>query len=181
MNNLKYLGARITRVSPSSDSLSRLILISLKGPADKDTKKKLKAKSTSEEEYELSRFKPLLQTVIEVCSTLCRALLGLISDFQDHVGNRLDTSIFPYVKDSPVNVASTASLRSSTPTHTESLRSAKPSWHRAARPGGNASEVRQRLIVFVAGGMTYSEMRTAYQRSAPLGKDIYIGELCVLE
>lgn len=31
-------------------------------------------------------------------------------------------------------------------------------------------------MVFVAGGMTYSEMRTAYLKSASLGKDVYIGE-----
>ena len=36
------------------------------GPADKDTKKKLKQKPSQEEEYDLSRYKPLLRTVIEV-------------------------------------------------------------------------------------------------------------------
>jgi len=60
-------------------------------------------------------------------------------------------------------------------TPTTSLRSAKPSWHRAARTGGPASETRQRLLLFVAGGMTYSEMREAYLLSSQLGKDIIIG------
>jgi len=61
-------------------------------------------------------------------------------------------------------------------TPTTSLRSAKPSWHRAARTGGPAAvETRQRLLVFVAGGMTYSEMREAYLLSSQLGKDIFIG------
>jgi len=60
-------------------------------------------------------------------------------------------------------------------TPTTSLRSAKPSWHRAARTGGPATETRQRLLVFVAGGMTYSEMRDAYLLSSQLGKDIIIG------
>lgn len=36
--------------------------------------------------------------------------------------------------------------------------------------------IRQRVIVFVAGGMTYSEMRTAYQVGSKLNKDVYIGE-----
>lgn len=88
--------------------------------------------------------------------------------------------MFPYVKDSPLNVSTTAALRaaSTTPTPTESLRSQKPSWHRAAKPGSAVGPVvRQRLIVFVAGGMTYSEMRAAYQLSASLGKDIFIGML----
>lgn len=40
--------------------------------------------------------------------------------------------------------------------------------------------MRQRVIVFVAGGMTYSEVRSAYQCSANLNKDVYIGESCVV-
>ena len=60
-------------------------------------------------------------------------------------------------------------------TPTTSLRSAKPSWHRAARTGGAAAETRQRVLVFVAGGMTYSEMRETYLLSNQLGKDIFIG------
>ncbi len=36
-------------------------------------------------------------------------------------------------------------------------------------------EYRQRVLLFVAGGMTYSEMRSAYQISERLGKDVYIG------
>jgi len=60
-------------------------------------------------------------------------------------------------------------------TPTTSLRSAKPSWHRAARTGGAAVEMRQRLLVFVAGGMTFSEMREAYSLSSQLGKDIFVG------
>jgi syntaxin-binding protein 1 len=61
------------------------------------------------------------------------------------------------------------------PTPTTSLRSARPNWHRAARTGGVAAENRQRLLVFVAGGMTNSEMREAYLMSNQLGKDIFIG------
>ena len=38
------------------------------GVNDKDTKKKIKQKPCSEDEYELSRFKPALRTVIEVGS-----------------------------------------------------------------------------------------------------------------
>jgi hypothetical protein len=61
-------------------------------------------------------------------------------------------------------------------TPTTSLRSAKPSWHRAARPGAAPTvETRQRVLLFVAGGMTYSEMREAYLLSSQLGKDVFIG------
>jgi len=142
VNALVHLGVRISR-----------------GPTDKDVKKKIKQKQSNEEEYELSRFKPLLRTVLE-----------------DHIANRLDPTMFPYVRDAPA-LAPAPSLRataSPSPTPTASLRSAKPSWHRAARPGG-AQETRQRVIVFVAGGMTYSEMREAYLLSKQLNKDIIIG------
>lgn len=33
------------------------------------------------------------------------------------------------------------------------------------------------MIIFIAGGVTYSEMRLAYTLGQSLGKDIYIGEL----
>lgn len=36
------------------------------GPGDKDIKKKLKHKARNEDEYDLSRYKPLLTTVLEV-------------------------------------------------------------------------------------------------------------------
>lgn len=37
------------------------------------------------------------------------------------------------------------------------------------------TEGKQRLILFIAGGMTYSEMRLAYSVGAALGKEIFIG------
>ena len=93
---------------------------------------------------------------------------------QDHVANKLDPIMFPYVRDAPTALSTAASLRTTTPTPAGSLRSAKPSWHRVPTRG-TVAEVRQRLLVFVAGGMTYSEMRAAYQLSSSLGKDVYIG------
>ena len=35
-------------------------------PGDKDLKRRIKQKQSNDEEYELSRYKPLLRTVIEV-------------------------------------------------------------------------------------------------------------------
>ncbi|KAG2757041.1 Sec1-like protein [Suillus brevipes Sb2] len=139
VNSLVHLGVRISR-----------------GPSDKDTKKKLKHKTCSDDEYELSRYRPLLRTVIE-----------------EHCANKLDPALFPYVKDSPAVLSPAASLKQTTP-QTTSLRSAKPSWHKAVRPNVHA-ESKQRVIVFVVGGMTYSEIREAYSLSTSLNKDIYIG------
>ncbi|KAJ7163127.1 Sec1-like snare protein [Mycena filopes] len=146
VNSLVHMGVRISR-----------------GPGDRDIKKKLgqnKKKNGQDEEYELSRFKPLLRTVIE-----------------DHAADKLDKTLFPYVRDAPALAAPSApsSLRSATPVQAGSLRSQKPVWHKA-RPGGAAADSsRERLLVFIAGGMTYSEIREAYQLSASLSRDIYIG------
>lgn len=66
VNALVHLGLRISRVCMSV--VSHLAETDhSQGPQDKDTKKRLKQKPSSEEEYELSRYKPLLRTVIEVC------------------------------------------------------------------------------------------------------------------
>ena len=109
-------------------------------------------------------------------------LIPFMTTFQDHINGRLDQQAFPYVKDSPTNLTSSSSLRSTpispiTPT-SGSLRSAKPSWHKAAPKTGTAVEIRQQVLVFVAGGMTYSEMREVYLLSKSLNKDIIIGEQC---
>ena len=107
------------------------------------------------------------------------ALTVVNAALQDHVNGRLDQQAFPYVRDSPANLTSSSSLRASpisptTPT-SGSLRSAKPSWHKAAPKTGTAVEIRQRVLIFVAGGMTYSEMREAYLLSKSLNKEIIIG------
>jgi syntaxin-binding protein 1 len=62
----------------------------------------------------------------------------------------------------------------SPPPQTTSLRSQKPAWHRAPKTA-TVPDNRERIIVFVAGGMTYSEMREIYHLSDTLQKDIYIG------
>lgn len=60
-----------------------------------------------------------------------------------------------------------------------SLRS-KPQWTKSGKPTG-PNEIRQRVLVFVAGGMTFSEMRTAYELSRQLGKDVFIGVVSSLK
>ncbi|KAG8733511.1 vacuolar sorting protein VPS33/slp1 [Ceratobasidium sp. 423] len=152
VNALTYLGTRVVR-----------------GPSDRDVKRKLKQKASMNYEYDQSRYQPVLQTVLE-----------------DHFAGKLDQSVFPYVRDAPPAApplgSSLGSFRSSpAPTTTAaaptSLRSQKPSWHKAAPPGGrsNADALKQRVFVFVAGGMTYSEMRTAYTMSTLQNKEVFVG------
>ena len=85
--------------------------------------------------------------------------------------------MFPYVKDAPSAAPATSSLRSAPQIQPAvSLRSQKPSLHKATMGAGTQNDTRQRILVFVAGGMTYSEMREAYLLSKSLNKEIIIGE-----
>ncbi|KAG8958292.1 vacuolar sorting protein VPS33/slp1 [Tulasnella sp. 419] len=137
LNALALLGVRVTRV-----------------PGDKD--RKMMKQKPADDDYDLSRFQPLLKTVL-----------------MDHVADKLDADRFPYVRNAPPPAAASASAR---PVQAAtSLRSAKPGWAKATKPGVGRNEVRQRFLVFIAGGMTYSEMRTAYQLSESLKKEIIIG------
>ena len=109
------------------------------------------------------------------------ALIWGVSFFKASASGSLDKGLFPYLRDSPSTSPTGQALgqRPALSPQPTSLRSAKPNWHRAQRPGAgavHASDLRERLLVFVAGGMTYSEIKTAYQRSAALNKDIFVGE-----
>ncbi|CAG8634322.1 14686_t:CDS:2, partial [Acaulospora colombiana] len=127
---------------------------------DRDTRKKLKNRFV-ESDYDLSRFRPLLKTVLE-----------------DLVANKLDTSVFPLVKDpSRGGQASPTTATPNVPAPAVTSLRNKPVWTKpGARVagGGRGQENRGRIFVFVAGGMTYSEMRSAYELSTALNKEVYI-------
>lgn len=132
----------------------------MQAAGERDTKRGLKNRFP-DSEYDLSRFRPLLKTVLE-----------------DMFASKLDTSIFPYIQDPTGPTSPTAKAATSAPPAATSLRN-KPMWtkggNKAAGVGAQRADNRQRVFVFVAGGMTYSEMRSAYELSRELGKDIYIG------
>jgi syntaxin-binding protein 1 len=102
----------------------------------------------SSEEVSLSRFEPVLRSVLE-----------------EHIRGTLDASVFPPVKphlDGPAHENSSSS----------SLRSAsKPTW---ARNRPTSHEDRQRIIIFMAGGATYSEARACYEVSQTMSKEVYL-------
>ena len=69
VNSLVHFGVRITRVGAAPCLVLHLDFVidaAVQGPNDRDIKRKIKQKRNTEEEYELSRFKPLLQSVLEV-------------------------------------------------------------------------------------------------------------------
>ncbi|KAL1412581.1 syntaxin binding protein 1 [Vanrija albida] len=145
VNNLIYLGVTVVKDSKTRVRGSRI-----------------KQKYTNtDDQFDLSRYKPVVQIMVE-----------------EQVANRLDQHQFPFMRDTPAELSQ--SLRGG---HSQaaavnggtSLRSARPTWHKAPSARAANSDSKQRLVIFVAGGVTYSELRQAYVLSKALGKDIYIG------
>ena len=107
--------------------------------------------AVTSEEVSLSRYEPLLKQMLE-----------------DQLKGTLDQNVFPYTKptiDGNEAIANQITMSQS------SLRSAKPTW---ARTRPTANEPRQRVIVFVAGGATWSEARSCYEISRQYSRDAFL-------
>ncbi|KAL2153262.1 hypothetical protein VTH82DRAFT_4417 [Thermothelomyces myriococcoides] len=102
-----------------------------------------------EEGYALSRFEPAVKQMLE---RLC--------------AGDLDQNLFPYVVPPADGLGGSDSLASQ-----GSLRSAAPRWASANR---RQAENRQRVIVFVAGGATFSEARACYEVSEKHNRDVFL-------
>jgi syntaxin-binding protein 1 len=101
------------------------------------------------EEISLSRFEPALRYMLE-----------------EQCQGTLDANLFPPVKphldtQNPAMTMSQTSLRNA----------GKPTW---ASNRSQSNKPRQRLIVFMAGGATYSEARACYDVSHQYGKDVFL-------
>ena len=106
---------------------------------------------SGQEESGLSRFEPALKPMLE-----------------DHIRGILDQSMFPFTKP---HLDGSEGLQGQEVVSQASLRSAKPTW---ARTRPSALEPRQRIIVFMAGGATYSESRACYEVSESSNRDIFL-------
>ena len=106
---------------------------------------------TVQEEYALSRYEPVLQNLLEA-----------------HASNTLDPTVFPYTKP-PLDMNDGIQQQQAA----ASLRSAKPTWARA-RTANSGTENRQRVIVFMAGGATYSEARACYDVGRQTGRETFL-------
>ena len=107
--------------------------------------------SPSEEESGLSRYDPAIKPVLE-----------------EHIRGTLDQSTFPFTKP---HLDPAEGLLGQENVSQASLRSAKPTW---ARTRPSTLEPRQRIIVFMAGGATYSESRACYEVSELHNKDVFL-------
>ncbi|GAA6059866.1 hypothetical protein JCM10212_007071 [Sporobolomyces blumeae] len=141
------------------DSVNNLSYLGLNVDKDSGKKRKPLFKQKPEEDaYDISRYQPALKLMLE-----------------EHFAGTLDQSMFPYVRDAPVAASSSSrSSQMSVPT-SGSLRSARPQWTTSNRGRKTASESKQRVLVFVAGGATYSEVRTVYKVSEAANRDVFLG------
>jgi len=102
-----------------------------------------------QDEYALSRYEPVLQEMLEAAAA-----------------NTLPPETFPYTKP-PLDMGNDVGQASAT-----SLRTAKPTW---ARGRTNVSmENKQRCIVFIAGGATYSESRACYEMGRKTAREVFL-------
>lgn len=100
------------------------------------------------DEYALSRYEPNLRLLLDEASR-----------------GSLDPNLFPYTKPPMSGPGEEMAPTSG------SLRSAKPTW---ARNRMSTIDSRQRILVFMAGGATYSEARSCYEVSAKGAKDVML-------
>jgi syntaxin-binding protein 1 len=100
------------------------------------------------EDSSLSRFEPNVKLML-----------------QEHIRGTIDPQTFPSTRP-PLEGETIQETVSQA-----SLRSAKPTW---ARTRPSVAEPRQRIIVFMAGGATYSEARSCYEVSEASNKDVYL-------
>lgn len=115
--------------------------------------------------YELSRYVPPIKDLIE-----------------DHLANKLGRDQYPYIRDPPDDKPMISTQEESL-----SVRTRKWDWHSKAQSkrdepseAPKAAQAGARLIVFVLGGMSYSEMRSVYEVTNATGRPVIIGSTSVL-
>lgn len=120
--------------------------------------------------YNTSRFAPGMKTIL-----------------QSSARYELDEDLFPYFRDKPLedDIPGRNSGSAQSVDKHGSLRNVRikaswaPSSSRGSFPGSTRSK--QRVFCYVAGGVTYSEMRLVYELSSALNKDFYIGSEFLLK
>lgn len=182
ITNLALLGVKLTQNAKQKNRV-------------KNREKKSK-KRADDVPYDLSRFVPTVKNIVQDLSDgkLPKDTFPWVRD-PSLAGAYGSSNMSKSKSGSNGNLMAASAAPSTGPAAAApatSLRSAKPSWHN--RKGGSevtaasvlpdlkvAEDRRKagRLIVFVAGGMTYSEMRAMYELGNATKKDIIIGMLIV--
>lgn len=102
---------------------------------------------------------------------LSRYEMNLKLMLEELVRGTLDTVTFPFTRPQLDAAESTYLAPQNNGLAQSSLRSAKPTWARSRSAG---EQPKQRIIVFMAGGATYSEARVCYEVSQAFTRDVYL-------
>ncbi|CAG8704301.1 3446_t:CDS:2, partial [Dentiscutata heterogama] len=147
---------------PENDAINNLTLFGVKlirssSSTFKKTKK-YRQKPEDPDCYEISRYVPRLKLVLEG---------GSVKINMSHINKTIDHTAYPYTRDPTGDPDEVKVL----PQGPVSLRSARAGWSKK----GSTTAGNPRIIVFVAGGVTYSELRSAYELSNKYSRDVVIG------
>ncbi|KAI8888916.1 Sec1-like protein, partial [Backusella circina FSU 941] len=158
INNLPLIGVKLIRVRQEEKSFFN------KRRRDKHTQNK-----DEETPYELSRYVPVLKRVMDA-----------------HVSNTLDPKQFAYTRLADMDPSEDGHASGQgrvIPASGVSLRTTKPTWSKKANGGVSTPRLSNgaKVIVFVIGGVTYSEIRSAYEVSQAHNRVVFIGSTELLK
>ncbi|KAI9254549.1 Sec1-like protein [Phascolomyces articulosus] len=155
IDNMSYLGVQLSKsASKQGEKSSRW-----------HRKKRESVAATPQDDvpFDLSRYVPVVKRVAE-----------------GHIKETIDQSLFPFLR-----VARPEDLRrdsSHSPKEGLQLRVYKTQWHKKSitKNAGPKPASGPPVIIFIAGGMTYSEMRSAYELAQTHDRDVYIGSTHII-
>jgi syntaxin-binding protein 1 len=146
--------------------LYNLQLLGADVETQKGSKKKKTKRRTRAHEYDLSRWTPLLKDIVE-----------------DATSGALSLSDFPCVRGAP-DIAAAAGGGADEPVQSARSRGGWAGWKdkKTAKPGvtekpvaAPTTESKGRVVVFIAGALSYSEIRVAHEVSSQTGWDVVVG------
>ncbi|GBG62647.1 hypothetical protein CBR_g31666 [Chara braunii] len=155
VNNLEHLGVSVFKKSSSAF---------LKFGMKKSRRPMRKDRQEDEGQWDLSKFSPLLQDVVE-----------------DLAKGELSKEEYPYVKEPSVVDTSSSSGRAGG-TSVRAPTWAKKRGDKAEGDGGRgplSGPRGRRIFVFIVGGMTPSELRTAHKLTSQLKREVVVGSTSV--
>ncbi|KAG1460623.1 hypothetical protein G6F55_004054 [Rhizopus delemar] len=133
------------------------------GQKTKNRKKK-KADAQQEVPFDLSRYVPVVKRIVE-----------------GHIDGTIDQRLFP----NNIRTVKQQNLRKNTAEAVKEvpkLRVYKTQWHKKST-GANAAPKPPSgppVIIFIVGGMTYSEIRSAYELAETFDREVYIGSTHII-
>jgi hypothetical protein len=176
--NLAYLGVKVVKGNGGPDVFSAGSFFGKRTPAAAAQSERggLRAPKTTDDEYSLFRFEPLLRGIVEAA----------------HSG-RLSEEEYPYIR-APSAFTSTSTSEAAPDRAGSQQAAAAPKRHgalnwakRDAGGGGSGGSGAgagpgsgsRRLIVFVLGGACRSEMRVVHEAAAALGRDVLLASTSI--